>query len=148
MRTYPNCMCRTNSNCKSSIRRPSVFPCNFYYIVSTYFWKILFFDSIISSDVEDGFVSPCGVCRQMIAEFGFDIDIYLVNPKNESKKYTMQELLPDAFPADYLKKKHQTDHRCRPRMNFFSIFHYLINNKYTPNLFYFKIKISRNRSIF
>jgi len=41
----------------------------------------------------------------MIAEFGFDIDIYLVNPKNESKKYTMQELLPDAFTADYLKKK-------------------------------------------
>ncbi len=58
----------------------------------------------------------------MIAEFGFDIDIYLVNPKNESKKYTMQELLPDAFTADYLKKKHQTDHRCRPRMNFFLYF--------------------------
>jgi cytidine deaminase len=64
---------------------------------------------VISSDVEDGFVSPCGVCRQMIAEFGFDIGIYLVNPKNESKKYTMQELLPDAFTPNDLKK-HQIDH--------------------------------------
>ena len=59
--------------------------------------------------MEDGFVSPCGVCRQVIAEFGFDTDIYLVNPKNESKKYTIQELLPDAFTIADLKK-HQTDH--------------------------------------
>jgi cytidine deaminase len=65
--------------------------------------------TLIFSDVEDGFVSPCGVCRQMIAEFGFGIDVYLVNPKNESKKYTMQQLLPDAFTINDLTK-HQTDH--------------------------------------
>ncbi len=45
----------------------------------------------------------------MISEFGFDIDVYLVNPRNESKKYTMRELLPDAFTTDDLKKR-QTNH--------------------------------------
>ena len=35
--------------------------------------------------------------------------LYLVNPKNESKKYTIQELLPEAFTSDDLEK-HQTNH--------------------------------------
>jgi hypothetical protein len=49
----------------------------------------------------------------MIAEFGFDIDIYLVNPKNESKKYTMQELLPDAFIPEMSIAVEKLPHRCR-----------------------------------
>jgi len=39
---------------------------------------------------------PCGGCRQMLAEFAPDIEIYLVSDKG-IKKYSVQELLPYTF---------------------------------------------------
>ncbi len=42
---------------------------------------------------------PCGACRQLIAEFAPDAEIYLAS-KRGIKKYTIQELLPDAFKKD------------------------------------------------
>ncbi|CAF0951542.1 unnamed protein product [Adineta steineri] len=67
----------------------------------------LSFDKIaITSDVETGFTGPCGSCRQTLAEFGLDLDVYLINPKNESKAYKLRELLPIAFtPRDLLKHR-------------------------------------------
>ncbi|UJR15165.1 hypothetical protein I4U23_002128 [Adineta vaga] len=63
----------------------------------------------ITSDVEFGFTGPCGSCRQTLAEFGLDLDVYLVNPKNESKLYKLHELLPIAFtPRDL--EKHRASH--------------------------------------
>ncbi len=62
------------------------------------------------SDVESGFTGPCGSCRQTLAEFGLDLDVYLVNPKNESKLYTLRELLPIAFtPPDLQKRRASHD---------------------------------------
>ncbi len=61
------------------------------------------------SDVESGFTGPCGSCRQTLAEFGLDLDIYLVNPKNESKLYNLRELLPIAFTPHDLEK-YRTSH--------------------------------------
>jgi cytidine deaminase len=62
------------------------------------------------SDVESGFAGPCGSCRQTLAEFGLDLDVYLVNPKNESKLYTLRELLPIAFtPRDLEKRRASHD---------------------------------------
>ncbi|CAF1363688.1 unnamed protein product [Rotaria sordida] len=63
----------------------------------------------ITSDVETGFTGPCGSCRQTLAEFGLDLDVYLVNPKNESKQYKLRELLPIAFTPRDLQKP-RTDH--------------------------------------
>ncbi|CAF1375479.1 unnamed protein product [Adineta steineri] len=41
-----------------------------------------------------------------LAEFGLDLDVYLINPKNESKVYKLRELLPIAFtPRDLLKHR-------------------------------------------
>lgn len=65
----------------------------------------------ITSDVEVGFTGPCGSCRQTLAEFGLDIDVYLVNTKNESKCYTLRELLPIAFTPRDLEKP-RTDSEC------------------------------------
>lgn len=56
------------------------------------------------SDVEIGFTGPCGSCRQTLAEFGLDLDVYLINPKNESKLYKLRELLPIAFTPRDLEK--------------------------------------------
>jgi cytidine deaminase len=60
--------------------------------------------SFFSSDVEIGFTGPCGSCRQILAEFNLDLDIYLVNSKNESKMYKLRELLPIAFTPHDLEK--------------------------------------------
>lgn len=43
-------------------------------------------------------VSPCGACRQVMAEFFSDeVEIYLSNLSDEVKKTVVSELLPDGF---------------------------------------------------
>jgi cytidine deaminase len=65
---------------------------------------------VLISDVEKGFTGPCGSCRQTLAEFGLDLDVYLLNPKNESTMYTLRELLPIAFtPRDLQKARTSHD---------------------------------------
>ncbi|CAF1479881.1 unnamed protein product [Rotaria sp. Silwood1] len=59
---------------------------------------------VITSDVEIGFIGPCGSCRQTLAEFGLDLDVYLINIKNESKMYKLRDLLPVAFIPHDLEK--------------------------------------------
>ncbi len=39
---------------------------------------------------------PCGICRQFIFEFGYDIKIILMNQK-KLETYTISELLPEGF---------------------------------------------------
>ncbi len=56
--------------------------------------------AIVSSD--GNYCFPCGACRQMLAEFAPEIEIYLVS--NEGiKKFSITELLPYAFKK-YVKK--------------------------------------------
>ena len=51
----------------------------------------------IASDSED-FIFPCGICRQVLAEFGDDkMKILCSNRKGEYREYTLGELLPGAF---------------------------------------------------
>jgi len=41
---------------------------------------------------------PCGICRQVIAEFSApDFILLAATPSGYSKRYTLAELLPDAF---------------------------------------------------
>ncbi len=49
----------------------------------------------IASDLED-FIYPCGICRQVIVEFGVPI-IVVSNSKGEYIKYNSHDLLPYAF---------------------------------------------------
>ncbi len=44
---------------------------------------------------------PCGVCRQVIREFGKDAIVIIVNTEDEYKEYKLSELLPHSFgPED------------------------------------------------
>jgi cytidine deaminase len=46
--------------------------------------------------------SPCGACRQVLAEFG-DFPVVLANPDGNRRLTTVSELLPDAFGPGVLK---------------------------------------------
>jgi cytidine deaminase len=56
----------------------------------------------VACDTED-FISPCGACRQVISDLCGDIDIIMVNSKNEIKVMKTSELLPFAFSDKDLK---------------------------------------------
>ena len=50
---------------------------------------------------ETDYCAPCGVCRQVIAEFcnPKTFKIYLAKNKDEFKEYTLEELLPLGFTS-------------------------------------------------
>lgn len=41
-------------------------------------------------------VSPCGACRQVLAEFNQELEIYLCTMKGERERFGLAELLPRA----------------------------------------------------
>jgi len=54
--------------------------------------------------VTDNGGSPCGSCRQMLAEFGLGLKILLVNGEGKLlRETTLRELLPDAFTPESLR---------------------------------------------
>ncbi len=59
----------------------------------------------IAGDADD-YLYPCGVCRQVMAEF-CDPDafrIFLVKDRDDCKEFSLRELLPGAFTAADLEK--------------------------------------------
>lgn len=53
---------------------------------------------VVSADNGDNFVSPCGACRQFIAEFGLETDVYLAKPDLSKVLITsIRDLLPLSF---------------------------------------------------
>lgn len=49
--------------------------------------------------------SPCGGCRQVMAEFGLDMIVLIADGDgNLQKEMTVAELLPEAFTPDHLNK--------------------------------------------
>jgi cytidine deaminase len=56
------------------------------------------------SVVTDNGGSPCGGCRQVLAEFGLDTIVLLADGKGKLiSETTVRELLPDAFTPEKLK---------------------------------------------
>lgn len=55
----------------------------------------------IAADTED-FTSPCGVCRQVMAEFSPDMDVILVNYRGETRTLNLRQLLPCLFDSNML----------------------------------------------
>ncbi|MBO4425477.1 MAG: cytidine deaminase [Clostridiales bacterium] len=60
----------------------------------------------IAGGPEDGkldYCPPCGVCRQVLAEFcAADFEIILPSSSGETKRFTLAELLPESFGPDNL----------------------------------------------
>lgn len=52
------------------------------------------------------FTYPCGVCRQVIREFGQDTIILIANKDGEYKEYKLEDILPYSFgPEDLVKSQ-------------------------------------------
>ncbi len=45
---------------------------------------------------------PCGLCRQVLAEFSPDLKIMLVNPRGEAIRARLDKLLPMSFTAEHM----------------------------------------------
>lgn len=45
--------------------------------------------------------TPCGACRQLLAEFGLDLEVITVGPQSE-RRWRLRELLPEAFTPESL----------------------------------------------
>jgi cytidine deaminase len=58
---------------------------------------------VISVVTDDG-GSPCGGCRQVMAEFGLDMIVLMADGSGKLvKETTVRELLPEAFTPEHLK---------------------------------------------
>ena len=63
-------------------------------------------DFEIISVVTDNGGSPCGGCRQVMAEFGLDTIVLMADGSGKLiKETTVKELLPEAFTPDHLRNK-------------------------------------------
>ncbi|MDA2311898.1 cytidine deaminase [Bacillus cereus group sp. MYBK35-2] len=62
------------------------------------------FSYLVITGETDGPISPCGACRQVIAEFcDPKMPVLLTNVKGDEKEVTVEQLLPGAFSNDDLK---------------------------------------------
>ncbi|MBN1898552.1 MAG: cytidine deaminase [Spirochaetes bacterium] len=51
----------------------------------------------------DNFGVPCGACRQVLREFGTDMDVIMAKQTGEYKIMKLSELLPESFGPENLK---------------------------------------------
>jgi cytidine deaminase len=53
--------------------------------------------------VTENGVTPCGACRQVLMEFGEDMQVIVADGAGEYRVFTLQELLPEAFTPEHLE---------------------------------------------
>jgi cytidine deaminase len=56
---------------------------------------------VVTTDADPP-AAPCGACRQLLAEFGLDLEVLAVGPTGE-RRWTLRDLLPDAFTRESLE---------------------------------------------
>ncbi len=59
--------------------------------------------AVVADGKEPG--SPCGICRQFLAEFGINMKLILLNLEGKKIESTLEQYLPAAFGAKYLGKR-------------------------------------------
>lgn len=57
---------------------------------------------VVVSDIDPP-ASPCGACRQVLAEFGLDLLVEALGPRG-SRRWRLGDLLPDAFGPEDLRR--------------------------------------------
>lgn len=61
-------------------------------------------EAIVVNGDNNDYLAPCGVCRQVLAEFGDDsLKVILANTIEDYKELTLGQLLPRAFRTENLK---------------------------------------------
>lgn len=58
---------------------------------------------VVTTDITDSFVYPCGACRQVMSEFG-NFDVYCLRPNGKIARTTLADLIPFAFSPRDLSK--------------------------------------------
>jgi cytidine deaminase len=58
---------------------------------------------VVTADTEEP-TPPCGACRQILWEFGGDMEVILSNLSGEKARYRMRDLLPVPFDGRFLGK--------------------------------------------
>jgi cytidine deaminase len=56
---------------------------------------------VVVADAENP-TAPCGACRQILWEFGGDLEIILANTRRETGRHQLKDLLPMPFDERYL----------------------------------------------
>jgi len=59
--------------------------------------------AVVSAGAEPG--PPCGICRQFLAEFAYDLPIIMANLKGKVSNGNLRAYLPSAFTGDFVKNK-------------------------------------------
>jgi cytidine deaminase len=59
--------------------------------------------------VSETMASPCGACRQVLAEFGLDTRVVIADLEHGREVYTVRDLLPSAFTPACLRKASRDD---------------------------------------
>ena len=73
--------------------------------------KIIITEVMVVTQADPGW-PPCGMCRQVIAEFEKDTVIYTSNIDGFYERYAFEQLLPHAFTPSHLDKSNGHDHFC------------------------------------
>jgi homotetrameric cytidine deaminase len=50
------------------------------------------------------FISPCGACRQVLAEHNHDAEVWMHHPDHSLSRHTVSQFLPLSFTGDFLRK--------------------------------------------
>lgn len=61
------------------------------------------FTRIAIASRSERFCPPCGVCRQVLAEFSPDMEVILTTPSGKRRSLSLRELLPYTFEAEMLE---------------------------------------------
>ena len=60
------------------------------------------FKRIVIAGRSDDYCYPCGACRQVLYEFGPDMEVVCLNKDNEEKHLHIKKLLPYGFDQTWL----------------------------------------------
>ena len=52
--------------------------------------------------VSENGVTPCGACRQVLIEFGDDIQVIVADTAGHRRAFALTDLLPEGFTPDHL----------------------------------------------